>query len=345
MYELGKKVLFRMDAESAHALTMRALHAAPTPVLNRLKRAYSVESVQLHVRAFGIDFPNPVGLAAGFDKNAEHIEQLFVFGFGHIEIGTVTGQAQPGNPKPRLFRIPKDRALLNRMGFNNAGCESVALKLRQRRPPGILGINIGKTKVVPNERASEDYAKSLRTLFEFADYFVINVSSPNTPGLRELQGREPLTKLLNRLQELNIEIAQGQGSSVRPILLKIAPDLTDDAIQDVVEVVHGADIAGIVATNTTISRKGLSTDVEQLGDGGISGAPIAHRSREVIRKLRSLTRLPIIGVGGIFTADDALKTLHSGANLVQVWSGFVYQGPAMVRAINEGLIRQGFGSE
>ena len=337
MYSLGRKLLFQVDAETAHQATMQALHAAlKGPIYSAIRRSFSVRDPRLGVEAFGLRFPNPVGLAAGFDKNAEHVEQLFAFGFGHIEIGTVTGHGQPGNPRPRLFRLPADHAILNRMGFNNEGAEAVARRLAAHRPDGIMGINIGKTKAVPNEEAPSDYERSFRLLFDFADYFVVNVSTPNTPGLRDLQDREPLLRLLAHLQELNQQLGN------KPILLKIAPDLEPSAVEDVVDVASQTALAGFVATNTTISRDGLLTDTSGLGAGGISGRPVAEKSRRIITELRAHTDLPIVGVGGIFTALDAMETLEAGANLVQVWSGFVYQGQSIVRDINRGLLSQGF---
>jgi len=344
MYSLAKKLLFQIDAETAHAATMKALDALLRgPALTAMKARTTVDTPSLAVNAFGIKFQNPVGLAAGFDKNAEHVEALFGFGFGHIEIGTVTGEGQPGNPKPRLFRLPDDRALLNRMGFNNQGAAAVANRLGQHRPKGILGINLGKTKAVPNDEAHLDYEKSFRLLYDFGDYFVVNVSSPNTPGLRDLQERGPLLALLDHLQELNIELAQQRGINPRPLLLKISPDLTDTAVVEVVEVVEKAGLSGIIATNTTISREGLvSPHLNDLGPGGISGAPVATRRRDVVRLVRKNTKLPIIGVGGIFNASDAIETLSAGADLVQVWTGFVYEGPKIVQRINQGLAAQGF---
>ncbi len=344
MYSLAKKLLFRIDAETAHGLTMKALDVGMRgSALAAMKGRTTVEDPSLRVNAFGLDFPNPVGLAAGFDKNAEHVDALFGFGFGHIEIGTVTGEGQQGNPKPRLFRLPNDRALLNRMGFNNQGASAVAERLARHRPEGILGINLGKTKVVPNDEAHLDYEKSFRLLYDFGDYFVVNVSSPNTPGLRDLQERGPLLALLEHLQELNVQLAQERGTQPRPLLLKISPDLTDTAVVEVVEVVERASLSGIIATNTTISREGLiSLGLEGLGAGGISGAPVAARRCDVVRLIRRHTKLPIIGVGGIFNADDAKDTLNAGANLVQVWTGFVYEGPKIVQRINQGLAAQGF---
>ncbi len=344
MYSLTKKLLFRLDAEMAHTLTMKALDVTLRgPALSAVKSKTLVSDPSLAVRAFGIDFPNPVGLAAGFDKNAQHVEALFGFGFGHIEIGTVTGEGQAGNPKPRLFRLPADRALLNRMGFNNDGAAVVAQRLAHHRPKGILGINLGKTKVVPNDEAHLDYEKSFRLLYDFGDYFVVNVSSPNTPGLRDLQERAPLLALLDHLQELNVRLAQERGTHPRPLLLKISPDLTDTAVVEVVEVVEKASLSGIIATNTTISRAGLLTsNVEGFGAGGVSGAPVAKRRTEVVRLIRANTDLPIIGVGGIFSAEDARETLSAGANLVQIWTAFVYEGPRLVQRINQGLAAQGF---
>lgn len=343
IYRLSQKFLFQLDAEQAHHATMRGLHASMPLLRNFIQKNSSVEHPNLRVSAFGLNFPNPVGLAAGFDKNAEHAEVLFPFGFGHIEVGTITGQAQPGNPHPRLFRLPADQALLNRMGFNNHGAEAVAKQLQKHRPDGILGINIGKTKVVDNSEAHLDYEKSLRLLHEFGDYFVVNVSSPNTPGLRALQDREPLEQLLSHLQAVNHHQAQQNQRPPRPLLLKIAPDLTDHAIAEAVEVATQHGLSGIVATNTTITREGLRTpNVESLGPGGISGRPVRALSLDVVKKVRQHTVLPIIGVGGIFGPQDAHAMLQAGATLVQVWTGFVYQGPLIVRDINRGLLAQGW---
>lgn len=343
IYKFSQKILFQLDAERAHQLTMRGLHASMPFLQNFVAQHSWVDHPNLHVSAFGLNFPNPVGLAAGFDKNAEHAHVLFPFGFGHIEVGTITGQAQPGNPRPRLFRLPLDQAILNRMGFNNSGAEAVAAHLSKSRPAGILGINIGKTKIVDNSDAHLDYEKSLRLLHEFGDYFVVNVSSPNTPGLRALQDREPLERLLGHLQHVNHDVAQQNQRTPRPLLLKIAPDLTDEALEEAVNVAVQSGLSGIVATNTTISREGLNTpNIETLGAGGISGRPVHHRSVDVVRKIRTLTSCPIIGVGGIFGPEDARAMLDAGATLVQIWTGFVYQGPQIVRDINRGLVAQGW---
>ena len=303
-----------------------------------MRRQFVVEHSSLERELFGLRFPNPVGLAAGFDKDAKYSDPLACLGFGFIEIGTVTPRPQPGNPRPRLFRLPADQALINRMGFNNDGAKAAAERLRQRKENVIIGGNIGKNKDTPNEEALLDYEKGFLELAEVVDYFVVNVSSPNTPGLRALQDKEPLMQILNRLQELNRE-----QSRQKPILLKIAPDLTEDQLNDIVEIVGSTGIAGVVATNTTIDRSGLrtgSSEVEAMGAGGLSGKPLTQKSTEVIRYLhqRSGGRFPIIAAGGIFTARDAQEKLDAGASLVQVYTGFIYEGPAIVKQICEGLI-------
>lgn len=338
MYRLLRKLLFTLDAESAHELSMRALSAAmaPAPARTAASNYFTVDAPELQQTLFGIDFPNPVGLAAGFDKNARYINALGALGFGFIEVGTITGQAQAGNPRPRLFRLPKDQAILNRMGFNNEGSEAVTKRLASTKVEPKLGINIGKSKVTPLEQAHLDYELSFQRLYPFADYFVVNVSSPNTPGLRGLQDKKPLRNLLESLQNLNYELG---ASRPKPILVKISPDLNEAQILDVVDVAHSCGLAGIVATNTTTSRDDLtSPEVKSLGAGGISGIPLVERRLEVIRLIRRHTSLPIIGVGGIFTAADAMRTLEAGANLIQVWTGFVYKGPRLARSINQGLL-------
>lgn len=338
-YALARPVLFRLDAEHAHGLVMRAANPfLDSPLGDSVARSLVTHHPRLHRRVFGLDFPNPVGLAAGFDKNARYVRALSRLGFGHIEIGTVTGEGQPGNPRPRLFRLPHDEALLNRMGFNNAGSAAVERTLDQSPFEGILGVNIGKTKSVPLDEAPFDYEKSFRRLHRFASYFVVNVSSPNTPGLRELQDKEPLTRLLEHLQDVNEELAS-RGSR-RPLLVKIAPDLEDAQIEDVMEVVQRCRLDGIVATNTTIDRGSLSTRrVEELGSGGISGRPVRSRARDIVRFIRrGAPDLPIIGVGGVFDAADAAAMMEAGADLVQVWTGFVYRGPTIVHDINAGLL-------
>ncbi len=292
---------------------------------------------RLERKLFGLNFPNPVGLAAGFDKDARLIDEMSNLGFGFIEIGTITPEGQPGNPQPRLFRLPKDQSLINRMGFNNGGAQEAVERLKRRKSQVIVGGNIGKNKVTHNDQAQEDYLICFRQLFDHVDYFVINVSSPNTPNLRDLQEKEPLKALLSRLQDENTRMP-----SRKPILLKIAPDLNHEQLDDVVEIVIDTKIDGVIATNTTISREGLDTSkqrIETIGAGGLSGRTVRKRSTDVIRYLhkRSEGSFPIIGVGGIFTAEDAIEKLRAGASLVQVYTGFVYEGPAMIKRINREL--------
>lgn len=321
--------LTRIDAERAHKLGFGAVRAS-RPVLSRRRTPGTP------VRAMGIEFPNVLGLAAGFDKNAVGIDALAALGFGSIEIGTVTGEPQPGNPKPRLFRLPADRAVVNRMGFNNDGAEVVAARLAARakaragdaRGP-VLGVNIGKSKVVPEDDAVRDYVKSARLLAPYADYLVINVSSPNTPGLRNLQAVEKLEPIVTAVQAVI-------GSL--PLLVKIAPDLADDDVLAVAELALSVGLSGIIATNTTISRAGLRStpgEVAAVGDGGLSGAPLTERSLEVIGLLKRRVgdRLTLIGVGGISTADDARARLDAGADLLQGYTAFIYQGPGWPRRI------------
>lgn len=305
-----------------------------------LKALYQTESKSLERTVFGLHFKNPVGLAAGFDKNAELYEELGCLGFGFIEIGTVTPLPQPGNEKPRLFRLPADQAVINRMGFNNMGADVAATRLKFRKNKNlIIGGNIGKNKSTPNEDAVSDYIKCYEALYEYVDYFVVNVSSPNTPGLRELQEKEPLLHLLKTVQEKN-----QKQIKPRPILLKIAPDLTDSQLDDIIEIVRESKTDGIIATNTTISRSGLTTEpalVETYGAGGLSGKPLTKRSTEVIRYLHNHSggQIPIIAVGGIFTAEDAIEKLEAGASLVQLYTGFIYEGPVAASRINRGLIK------
>lgn len=298
---------------------------------------FSYRNESLERELFGLKFPNPVGLAAGFDKDARLIDEMANLGFGFIEIGTITPKGQPGNPQPRLFRLPQDQSLINRMGFNNGGAIEAVERLKKRKSNVIVGGNIGKNKVTPNDQADEDYLTCFRQLFDYVDYFVVNVSSPNTPNLRDLQEKEPLKALLTRLQEEN-----NQKAKRKPILLKIAPDLTNDQLDDVVEIVMDTRIDGVIATNTTISREGLKTseqEVASIGAGGLSGKHVSKRSTDVIRYLheQGKDKFPIIGVGGIFTAKDALDKIRAGASLVQVYTGFVYEGPAMVKRINKVL--------
>lgn len=344
MYRLFKPLLFLLSPETAHRVTVALLDlAANIPLFHRLLRYwYGVEDKRLERQAGGLTFPNPVGLAAGFDKDGKHIEGLACLGFGFIEVGTVTPQPQGGNPRPRLFRLPADRALINRMGFNNEGLEALAGRLQRLREKGlpggiIIGGNIGKNKATPNEQAADDYRRCFEILFPYVDYFVVNVSSPNTPGLRELQEKAPLTRLLQILQEKNRTYAQP-----KPLLLKIAPDLNDSQLDDIAAIVRITGLNGVIATNTTVSREGLATPadaVERMGPGGLSGAPLRARSAAVIRYLREkLGAGPvIIGVGGIDSAEAAREKLEAGADLVQVYSGLVYEGPGLVRKILAGL--------
>ncbi len=342
MYKaLIRPLLFRLQPERAHHFTfglIKLIHRIPG--VGAINRAlFQVKNPKLKREVFGIKFPNPVGLAAGFDKDAKLFKELANYGFGFIEIGTLTPVAQPGNPQPRMFRLPEDQALINRMGFNNGGVVEAIKRLKVDRGNLIVGGNIGKNKFTPNEEATQDYEKCFEALFPYVDYFVVNVSSPNTPGLRELQDKEPLTALLNRLQELNT-----QKDSRKPILLKIAPDLTNAQLDDIVEIVRDSKIDGVIATNTTIDRSGLKRskkELEAIGAGGLSGVPVRERSTEVIRYLshKSGGSVPIIGVGGVYTAEDVKAKLDAGASLVQVYTGFIYEGPAMIKRINKELVR------
>lgn len=342
MYKtLLKPFFFLFAPERAHHLTLVLLKAVlAVPGLSQLFRAvFRVRDPLLERRVLGLTFPNPVGLAAGFDKDGKHFRAMASLGFGFMEIGTVTPRGQSGNPRPRLFRLPADEALINRMGFNNEGVDALVERLRrQRRPAGmILGGNIGKNKDTPNERAEEDYLICFEKLFPYVDFFVVNVSSPNTPNLRELQDKEPLTRLLARIQERN-----RQQPQPKPVLLKIAPDLNNQQLDDILEIVRATGIAGVIATNTTISREGLAADPERIkaiGAGGLSGQPVKKRSTEVIRYLyeNSGKTLTIIGVGGVASPQDALEKLAAGAALVQVYTGLIYEGPALIRKINRAL--------
>lgn len=340
MYKLFiRPLLFLFPSEKAHYIALRLLKfTLKLPLVKNIFRSlYQSKRQDLSKEVFGLTFKNPVGLAAGFDKNAAYYNELSHLGFGFIEVGTVTPKPQDGNPKPRLFRLVKDEALINRMGFNNDGLEAMIQHLKNRQTDLIIGGNIGKNKVTPNENAIDDYVISFKALHPYVDYFVVNVSSPNTPNLRELQDKEPLTKLLNTLRTINETFDRP-----KPILLKIAPDLTESQLDDIIEIVQSIGIDGIVATNTTISRDGLKTSkttIDGIGNGGLSGKPVKTRSTEVIRYIANKTagQLPIIAVGGIFTAADAQEKLAAGASLVQVYSGFIYEGPGMVKKICEGL--------
>ena len=341
MYKRLKPLIFRFSPEVAHEWTMRllTLACAIPGVAWILRRHYTVTDKRLEVSIAGLTFPNPVGLAAGFDKDARWLKEMRTLGFGFVEIGTVTPIPQKGNPRPRLFRLPADRGVINRMGFNNGGMVQAAAKLR-RRPQGLLvGGNIGKNKTTPNASADLDYLKSFQSLHAHVDYFVVNVSSPNTPGLRELQSKEPLTQLLQLLMNENATMPTS-----RPIFLKIAPDLSDSELDDIIDLVQETGIAGVIATNTTISREGLQMDearVQEMGPGGLSGAPVRERSTEVIRYLHTKSggSFPIIGVGGICSGVDAQEKLDAGASLVQVYSGLIFEGPGLVRRINRHLLQ------
>jgi len=311
---------------------------AIAPLRSLLKSMFVVKNTKLERTLWGIKFPNPVGLAAGFDKDAKYTDQLACLGFGFIEIGTVTPRPQPGNPKPRLFRLPADKALINRMGFNNDGANDAVKRLAKRKERIIIGGNIGKNKDTLNENAGDDYEISFRALYTQVDYFVVNVSSPNTPGLRALQDKEPLMWLLNRLQDVNRQLGGN-----KPLLLKIAPDLTNEQLDDIIEIIQSTQLDGIVATNTTISRSNIATpntEVDAIGPGGLSGAPLRKRATEVISYIHTQSggTIPIIASGGIFTATDAKEKLDAGASLVQVYTGFIYEGPGIARNICKGLI-------
>lgn len=338
MYQfLVKPIFFLFDPEKVHHFTfslVRTLSKVPF-MKSVFSGMYAVNDKRLERTVFGLKFKNPVGLAAGFDKDAKLYNELSNFGFGFIEIGTLTPKPQEGNPKKRLFRLKQDEAIINRMGFNNGGVHEAVTRLKKNK--GVLiGGNIGKNKVTPNESAVEDYKICFEALFPHVDYFVVNVSSPNTPNLRALQDKEPLTKLLTTLQAMN-----NAKDAPKPILLKIAPDLTNEQLDDIIEIIAETKIAGVIATNTTISREGLqSPDKEEMG--GLSGKPLTNRSTEVIRYLaeKSNKAFPVIGVGGIHSAEDALEKLEAGADLVQLYTGFIYQGPKLIKDINKRILQE-----
>lgn len=338
MYPLLKRILFLFDPEKIHYLVFNLIRfTLSIPGMKSIwKKIYVLEDPKLKRDLFGLTFTNPVGLAAGFDKDARLFNELGFCGFSFIEVGTVTPLPQIGNPKKRLFRLPQDEALINRMGFNNCGVDAMVERLKGRKKGIIIGGNIGKNKFTPNEDAVNDYLICFNKLFDFVDYFVVNVSSPNTPNLRDLQEKEPLTKLLQRLMDEN-----ANKPTQKPILLKIAPDLTNEQLDDIIEIVEITKIDGVIATNTTISREGLKTkNVEEMGNGGLSGKPLTKKSTEVIRYLyeKSGKELNIIGVGGIHSAADAKEKLEAGAKLIQLYTGFVYEGPKLVKRINKELL-------
>jgi dihydroorotate dehydrogenase len=347
MYSLLRNLLFKLKAEQAHYFSMNLLRTACGigPVRKIISAMFSPKDPSLERKEFGLTFRNPVGLGAGFDKNAIYLRELEALGFGFVEIGTVTPLPQAGNDKPRLFRLPADKALINRMGFNNDGVKVIKERLEKWKIKGegnrdkgigrmIIGGNIGKNKVTPNEDAWKDYEICFNELFEVVDYFVVNVSSPNTPGLRALQDKDALLKILGVLQENNHSRPQP-----KPLLLKIAPDLTDEQLHDIAEITRIVKLDGIVSSNTTISRDNLSitskNSADKIGMGGLSGLPLQDLSNTVLKKLHQLTgnQIPIIGSGGIYTGKDAKEKINAGASLVQVWTGFIYEGPAIVKNI------------
>jgi dihydroorotate dehydrogenase len=359
MYTIIRTILFWFSPEWVHYFSMNCLkRAGSIPFVRSLfTRSFSVQNKQLEKELFNLRFKNPVGLGAGFDKNALYLAELETLGFGFVEIGTVTPLPQEGNEKPRLFRLPKDKALINRMGFNNHGVKEITKRLKEwkqftvgnqqstansRLPTAkcrlIIGGNIGKNKVTPNEEAWKDYETCFKALFDWVDYFVVNVSSPNTPGLRELQEKDALRKILSHLQIINRQQVAAGAPMQKPLLLKIAPDLTKEQVDDVIDLAMEIKLDGLVCANTTISRERLTTDASQLtaiGAGGLSGLPLKERSTELVRYIHEKTngQLPIIASGGIFTGADAKEKLAAGASLVQVWTGFIYEGPGIVRKI------------
>lgn len=350
IYPLIRELLFCFPPEDVHYFSMNVLKTGCRvgPIKSLIRKGFCFEGTELGKTIFGLNFSNPVGLGAGFDKNALYLNELEALGFGFVEIGTVTPKGQPGNDKPRLFRLPQDKALINRMGFNNDGVAMIKPRLiewNNHRPNTtehrlIIGGNIGKNKVTPNEDAWKDYNICFTELFDCVDYFVVNVSSPNTPGLRELQEKDSLKKILSELQNIN-----ATQSKQKPLLLKIAPDLTQEQLDDIVDLSFEVKLSGLVATNTTISREQLQTPnakLQTIGAGGLSGLPVKKRSTEVVEYLSTQTsgKIPIIASGGIFTGLDAKEKLEAGASLVQVWTGFVYEGPAITKNICQFLAQQ-----
>jgi len=338
---LVRPLFFLLNPEKAHSVALTGLSVFgkfyPTKLL--IKNLFEYKSEKLKRNIGGLIFQNPVGLAAGFDKDAEAFEELGLLGFGFIEIGTVTPKSQDGNPQPRLFRLKKDKALINRMGFNNSGVDVAIEKLKKRNNKNlIIGGNIGKNKNTPLNQADSDYIISFEKLFPYVDYFVINVSSPNTPNLRKLQDKEPLTKLINKLLNLN-----NKKNSPKPVFLKIAPDLTLSQLDDIIDIANNTALTGLIATNTTIDRTNLITpksDLDSIGNGGLSGKPLVHRSTEIIRYLRQNldNDKKIIGVGGISKPEDAIEKLNAGADLIQIFTGFIYEGPSLIKRINKAIV-------
>lgn len=344
MYKIFiRPLLFLFDPEAVHYFSFSVIkYLSKLGFGAIIRRVYTLEDPALEREVFGLKFKNPVGLAAGFDKNALLYNELSDFGFGFIEIGTLTPKPQDGNPKKRLFRLKKDQAIINRMGFNNAGVAS-AVKALKKQHNVLIGGNIGKNKITPNDQATEDYIICTQALWPHVDYFVVNVSSPNTPGLRELQEKAPLTALLKALKAENAVLATKYAQKPKPFLLKIAPDLTEHQLLDIIAIIQETQIDGVIATNTTISREGLLSEELMVNEtGGLSGVPVRKRSTEVIRFLseKSNKAFPIVGVGGIHSAEDALEKIEAGATLIQLWTGFVYEGPALVKKINKAILAQ-----
>lgn len=340
MYKLLiRPVLFTMYAENVHHLVKNMMNFAfSVPGIRSLVRSYySVNDKRLERKLFGLTFKNPVGLAAGFDKNAEMYNNMAELGFGHIEIGTITPKAQPGNAKPRIFRLPKDGGMINRMGFNNGGIETAVANLKKRKTRVVIGGNLGKNTATPNADAVSDYLAVFEGLFDYVDYFVVNVSCPNVTDLCELQDQDYLEAILFAIQKSN-----QSKKNPKPVLLKVAPDLNHRQLDEVIDIVAKTKIQGVIATNTTVTRENLTTDVQSIGNGGLSGKPLKDKSTEVIRYLaqKSGKAFPIIGIGGIFTAEDALEKIEAGADLVQVYTGFIYEGPAIARKINRAILKK-----
>jgi dihydroorotate dehydrogenase len=336
-----KPLLFAKDPEKAHYFTFSLVkNTFNLPIIKNIVSAnFKFEHPNLEKELWGLKFKNPIGLAAGFDKDAKLIDEMSMLGFGFIEIGTLTPEPQEGNPQPRLFRLPQDEALINRMGFNNGGVLEAVARLKTRKSKVIIGGNIGKNKWTSNEDAVKDYLICFEILYPYVDYFVVNVSSPNTPNLRQLQEKEPLKKLLSTIQEAN-----SKKPNPKPVLLKIAPDLTNSQLDDIIEIVQDTHINGVIATNTTIDRSQLTTpahEVEAIGAGGLSGKILRQRSTEVIQYLstKSNKSFPIIGVGGISSAKDAIEKLEAGASLVQIYSGMIYEGPGLIKKIKKGILK------
>jgi dihydroorotate dehydrogenase len=344
---LVRPLLFRLPPETAHELALHSLSLLPTRLINT-----RFSNAALNVERFGLSFPNPVGLAAGFDKNGIALKPLAALGFGFIEAGTVTYHPQPGNPRPRLFRLSEDQALINRAGFNNEGAAAFAKRVERDRPECVLGVSIGKSKIAPLAEATKDYLASFELVYNVADYIAVNVSSPNTPQLRELQQSQQLSGLLSALQARSRELRERYRKHV-PLLVKLSPDLERADLETIVGVIEDSGIGGIIATNTTISRQRLRTNARRVaacGEGGLSGKPLKNVATRMIAELYELTggRIPLIGVGGIFSAEDAWEKICAGASLVQLYTGFIYEGPGIARQINEGLAnilaREGFAS-